>query len=111
MSNEIRRNNAKVVQKQLERQTTGSANVENKQSAQAQKFSARQRALEFAKNIPKPTISIANDEVRYQTPKQDMEKGSGLSELDRLVMQHEQDTQQIQSIRNQLERQLKVSNF
>ena len=76
----------------------------------AKAYSARQRALDFAKNIPKPA-----HQQRASTSPSKASKGSGgldnVSELDRLMEQHEAQSQQINSMRHQLERQLKLASI
>ena len=104
-SSEIRRNNARVTRK------SAKAPKEDRATMDAAKaYSARQRALDFAKNIPKPA-----HQQRASTSPSKASKGSGgldnVSELDRLMEQHEAQSQQINSMRHQLERQLKLASI
>ena len=81
----------------------------------AKKNSARQRALEFARNIPK--TAMATEKVaavkapdapapKSQTPKEKSERPpsekGGLSELDRMLLQHDQDSQHILDLQRKL---------
>ena len=105
-SSEIRKNNARSI-----RRATSSGGKQEKGSSTldaSKAYSARQRALEFAKSIPKPA---AQPRASTTTSKNQEEDTRNLSELDRLVMQHEIDSQQIDLMRNQLERQLKLASI
>ena len=112
-SSEIRRNNAKVVRQQ--KHTDDVARSQGGDADVAKKNSARQRALEFARNIPKP--AMATEKVaavkapdapapKSQTPKEKSERPpsekGGLSELDRMLLQHDQDSQHILDLQRKL---------
>ena len=106
-SSEIRKNNARST-----RRATSSGGKQEKGASTmdaSKAYSARQRALEFAKNIPKP--NTAQQRASTSPSKNQEEDTRNLSELDRLVMQHEIDSQQIDLMRNQLERQLKLASM
>ena len=105
-STEIRRHNARATKRRSPKEDKSASTMDASKA-----YSARQRALDFAKNIPKPAalqhaLTSPNKGERGGSTKYD-----NLSELDRLMVQHEADSQQINSMRHQLERQLKLASI
>ena len=105
-STEIRRHNARATKRRSPKEDKSASTMDASKA-----YSARQRALDFAKNIPKPAAL-----QRASTSPNKGERGGStnydnLSELDRLMVQHEADSQQINSMRHQLERQLKLASI
>ena len=107
-SSEIRKNNARATRKSAK----GGRSEKDASTLHSSKaYSARQRALEFAKNIRKPAPLQRASTSPQKTSKNTADsKFDELSELDRLMVQHEADSQQINLMRNQLERQLKLAS-
>ncbi len=98
-SSEIRRNNARVTRKAPKASDRGASTMDSSKA-----YSARQRALNFAKNIPKPAALQKGSSPTSEKKAQKEVDYDNLSELDKLMAKHEQDSQQVNLMRNQLER-------
>ena len=61
---------------------------------------ARERALEFAKNVPKPEVKKPKEEKRPGGQSGDEDRP--LSELERMEMQHRLDQQRIEAIKQEM---------
>ncbi|QDZ21320.1 calponin-homology (CH) domain-containing protein [Chloropicon primus] len=101
-SSEIRKQNARVTKKSPKEASTLDS---------SKAYSARQRALDFAKNIPKPGSAPRASTSPSKKGNGGREGFDNISELDRLMEQHEASSQQINSMRHQLERQLKLASI